>query len=193
MMAIAREAPSADEDLAQIVARRLQSDGAMASARSAFEELYSRHARPLLAFLASRVRRADLDDLHQEVWQKVWHRLPDAFHGGQFRAWLHQIARNAVIDHARKKRPETLDEEVLLPDDRQESIDSRILEEERRAILGRCLEHLDQEAATLVRARLSGEAYTEICSALGLKPERARKVFHMAKAQLQACIERALE
>jgi RNA polymerase sigma-70 factor (ECF subfamily) len=181
-----------DEELAGTVARRAQSAGAMAPARDAFEQLYRRHAHLLLAFLAARVRRADLDDLHQDVWRRAWQHLPDGFRGGQFRAWLYQIARNALIDHARKKRPDPLDEGGDVPDRRDGGPDRHLIEHERAEALRRCLGRLEAGAEALVRARLSGEDYAEIHRKLGLAPVRAHKAFHKAKALLKDCVERAL-
>lgn len=191
MSATRPEGALSDEQLAEVIARRGPSGGSAGAARAAFEQLYHRHARLLLAFLAGRAGRNDVDDIHQEVWQRVWHRLPDAFRGGDFRAWLYQIARNALIDLGRKKRPEALGDDEALADARVSLPVERLLEQERAEILRRCLERLGPEAAALVRARLGGDSYPEICRRLSMKPERAHKLFHLAKDQLQTCVERA--
>ena len=62
-----------------------------------------RHAPRLLAFLAGRVPRADLEDAHHEVWLRVWHHLPGHFDGSHFRGWLFRIARNHGTDPARRR------------------------------------------------------------------------------------------
>ena len=183
---------SDDEQLAALVARREDSGPSLRAAREAFEQLYARHARALLAFLAARTRRGDLDDLNQEVWRRAWHHLPEQFRGGNFRAWLHQIARNAVIDHARKRRPELLEDEQRVPDGRLGHADAGLIEREQAEALRRCLGQLSAESAEMVRARLGGDPYEAICSRLGLSPGRAHKMFHRAKEQLQTCLERAL-
>lgn len=192
MTAAASEITVTDEDLAALAARRTDSDGALGAARDAFDRLYRRHAPLLLAFLAARGRRTDLDDVHQDVWSRVWTRLPDQFQGGNFRAWLYQIARHVVIDRARKHKPDALVDEHTLQDRNHEPVDQPLIEAERGEALRRCLEKLTTEAATLVRARLAGEDYTQVCARLGMASSRAYKVFHEAKAQLQACVERAL-
>jgi len=182
-----------DESLADAIARRGQSDQAWQSARDACEQLYLRHGRLLLAFLSSRVRRSDLEDTHQAVWQLVWERLPAGFHGGNFRAWLYRVARNLVIDQgpSRKKRPELFGEaEPSVP--ARDGTEGRAEEAERHEVLRGCLGGLAPEMAELVRARLGGESYEDICRRLDLKPERAHKLFHQAKAQLQTCVQRAL-
>ena len=64
------------------------------------------------------------------------------------------------------------------------------LEEERRKRLAECLKRLDSESAAIVRARLAGEGYEELCARLGLTPARGHKLFHTAKTRLQDCVTR---
>src|SRR6188768_666708 len=87
-----------DEELVATCARRDDSLRQRRLAETAFHALYDRHAKRLLAFLGGRVNMAALDDVNQDVWAKVWRSLPTGFRGGNFRAWIHQIARNVVID-----------------------------------------------------------------------------------------------
>jgi RNA polymerase sigma-70 factor (ECF subfamily) len=180
-----------DLELALIVASRRQPRGSSQRARQACEQLYARHARRLLAFLSTRVSRDDVEDVHQAVWERVWRHLPGGFHGGNFRAWLYQIARNYLVDLRRRKMPQTSAPDVLAVPTKEASVETLISEREQMAILKRCIEHLNEEAANLVRARLSGESYDDICRRTGWKIERAHKLFHQAKDQLQSCIERA--
>ena len=189
MAAIVNETARSDEELAAEIARRDASERASRAAREAFEGLYRRHAPLLLAFMSSRVHASDRDDLHQDIWQRVWTSLPAQFQGGNFRAWLYQIARNAIIDLGRKKRPAPLTDPLALVDGRSERAGSLLLEQERKAALERCLKALKSELAELVRARLGGDSYTDVCGRLGLRPEQANKLFHLAKTQLKTCVE----
>jgi RNA polymerase sigma factor (sigma-70 family) len=181
-----------DEQLAERIAHQQEPGAARQGAHAAFEELYRRHAGRLLAFLASRVHRSDLDEVHQEVWLRVWERLPRSFHGGDFAAWLYQTTRHYVIDRSRKKKPVALHEDADFAD-RQAPAEEMLAEEERKTALARCLGQLEAQAAELVRGRLAGESYEELCPRLGLKPQHAHKLFHKAKALLKACVERAIQ
>ncbi len=176
---------ASDEQLCAAIARH---DG---GTQAAFGELYNRHARSLLAFLASRVERSDLEDVHQEIWLKVMHAAAKQFTGGSFRGWLFQISRNYLIDRSRKKRPQALPEELDVSDASGRPHDL-LLERERMEILARCLGKLDEQAAALVRARLQGEGYEDICSRLRLESSKAHSLFHAAKSQLQSCVQRGL-
>jgi len=186
-------AASTDEELAAICARRDESLRHRRLAETAFQALYDRHAKRLLAFLCGRVHRSVLDDVNQDLWAKVWRTMPTGFRGGNFRAWVHQIARNVIIDTARKRRPEPLTREGDLIDYRQwDSIKS--IEAERREALARCLQKLERanaRVADLVRCRAAGESYEAYCGRTGLPADKAYRAFHQAKAQLQACVEKA--
>jgi RNA polymerase sigma-70 factor (ECF subfamily) len=184
---------SSDETLAGLIARCAESARAMGTAHQAMEVLYRRHARPLMAFLVARVfPRADAEDVHQLVWQQLWHHLPrSGFSGGHFPALLYRIARNEAIDHSRKHRPEVRDdlETVVGP---SSNPGEGLLEEERKEALKRCLGKLEDQIAALVRARLAGEAYSEICQRLNVDARRAHALYHRASRQLQTCVEREL-
>jgi RNA polymerase sigma-70 factor (ECF subfamily) len=182
---------TADEHLADQIVHQKDSAEALQAAQSAFDQLYRRHAPRLVGFLSARVKRSDLDEVHQEVWLRVWERLPRSFHGGDFAAWLYQTTRHYLIDRSRKKRPLSLGADADVADD-QPAPDEVLVEEERHAALARGLGQLEERAAELVRSRLAGQSYEEICPRLGLKPETAHKMFYQAKAALKACVEEAL-
>jgi RNA polymerase sigma-70 factor, ECF subfamily len=191
MASTVSEHEQTDEQLAAAAARRGDADGDACAASDAFESLYRRHAPLLLAFIAARCRPAEREDMLQEVWRRVWQHLPKQFHGGNFRAWLYQIARHALIDHNSKKKPELLNEPEIVPDGRPDWADA-LLQREHSDALRRCVEKLTENAAAVVRARLTGEDYADVCQRLGITHNQAYKLFHSAKDQLKNCLERAL-
>ncbi len=56
----------------------------------------------------------------------------------------------------------------------------------------RCLEKLEAQIVELVRSRLAGEGYPEICKRLEINARRAHMLYHKASKQLQTCVEREL-
>jgi RNA polymerase sigma-70 factor (ECF subfamily) len=179
-----------DEQLAALAGRR-NTTAELRAAQDACQRLYERYAGHLLVFLSSRVHRGDLEDVHHEVWVRVWAGLDGRFDGGHFRGWLYTVARNAATDHARRRRPEAAGEAAAdWIDPRPGLHDGALLDEDRRKRLAECLERLDGQSATIVRARLAGEGYEELCTRLGLTPARGHKLFHVAKARLQNCVNR---
>jgi RNA polymerase sigma-70 factor (ECF subfamily) len=73
--------------------------------RNSFEELYKRNRERILNFIAARVgSREDAEDITEEVFLKVYRKLPDfKWQGVNIETWIYKIARNAVIDHHRKQ------------------------------------------------------------------------------------------
>ena len=193
MSSVSPRTEPTDEQLAAVIATRENSESQWQAAQQQFEVLYARHSGKLLAFLAGRVRRSDVDDVHQAVWERVWQHLPGRFSGGNFRAWLHQIARNYIIDRSRRRTTDQLEDEARFDDPRTTRPDEALVESERMQALEGCLRKLDELSATLVRARLGGEDYDTLCERLDLASARAHKLFHQAKVQLSNCVKRALE
>lgn len=189
------QAPPTDDELAALARRRDANGRVPIEAENAFAQLHQRHVRALTAFLAAKGGRNAVDDLLQETWIRVWEHLPAGYRGGNFRAWVFEIARNLLIDHVRKRRPEPIgDREFGIVDRRAGAPDAPVLEGERAEALKGCLKTLAPEAAAVVRSRLIDESYEEICRKFGWKSsDRAHKLFHMAKKQLETCLKRALK
>ncbi len=75
--------------------------------------LYDRLVDPIYRYVSLRVRhREDAEDVTQLIFERVVAALPRYRSTGRpFEAWAFRIARNAVIDHQRRKRShEPLDE-----------------------------------------------------------------------------------
>ena len=75
--------------------------------REAFEELYRRYTRPVFGLALRRLGdRGRAEDAFQEAFAAIWRSAasfdPERGHGG---AWLYTVARNAIVDGARR-RPE---------------------------------------------------------------------------------------
>lgn len=67
--------------------------------------LVERYRRPLYGFiLKSTEGHADADEIFQEVWFRALRRI-ESYKHQNFRAWLMRIARNLIIDRARRKKP----------------------------------------------------------------------------------------
>lgn len=69
---------------------------------SAFEELYTRYARPLLTFLNGEVGAVWAEDLLQETFSRLLTSLKRYSPSGKFSAYLYEIARNLARDRQRR-------------------------------------------------------------------------------------------
>ncbi|HET7267736.1 MAG TPA: RNA polymerase sigma factor [Oleiagrimonas sp.] len=81
----------------------------------AFDALYARHRGSLYRFLLGTTRdRAIAEELFQETWQRVVRARHAYRPEAAFRTWLWRIARNLVIDHARRRKPVVTGEPAAL-------------------------------------------------------------------------------
>ena len=158
-----------------------------------FLELYEEHARPLLAWLAARVARSDLDDVHQEIWTKVWAKKRQSFQGGNFRAWLFTVARNHLADR-REKKPATplmTDPEAPHVDAAQPTPIAIAIDRERHELLTRCLARLSEVQRRVVEMRLAGGDYESIAETLEITSAQAHSHFFAAKRKLRELLDEA--
>jgi RNA polymerase sigma-70 factor (ECF subfamily) len=158
-----------------------------------FLAVYEEHARPLLAWLSTRVPRSDLEDVHQEIWTKVWAKKRESFKGGNFRAWLFTVARNHLVDRHEKKpaTPLMQDPDEAHVDARQATPWAIAIDRERHEVLIRCLAVLGDVRRQVVQMRLAGGDYDTISAKLGISAAQAHSHFFAAKRQLRELLEEA--
>ena len=79
--------------------------------RDAFEQLYRRFARPVLAMAVRQLGdNGRAEDAAQETFAAIW-RSARSYRSerGTGSAWLYAVARHAIIDRARQKREQVVD------------------------------------------------------------------------------------
>jgi RNA polymerase sigma-70 factor (ECF subfamily) len=79
--------------------------------RDAFEQLYRRFARPVLAMAVRQLGdNGRAEDAAQETFAAIW-RSARSYRSerGSGSAWLYAVARHAIIDRARQKREPVVD------------------------------------------------------------------------------------
>src|SRR5688572_4135392 len=86
---------------------------------STSEEIWGAFHARLLRFIRSHVAdEASAEDILQDVFLKIHTRLDTLTDEGKLTSWVYQIARNAIIDHARAQRPVAeLSEQLAAADD----------------------------------------------------------------------------
>ncbi len=72
---------------------------------SAFEDLFARHARPLVNFAFKFVRNREVaEELAQEIFLKVHDAAPTYRVEARFTTWLYRIATNVCLNETRRPR-----------------------------------------------------------------------------------------
>ena len=159
--------------------------------RPSVDTLVREHSQPLRLWLASRVPRNDLDNVSQEVWLRVSKHYDDRFDGGNFRAWLFQIARNYLVDESRRRRlvPVPDETEMVRPDQRAREPYEILIDREYRSRLNACIEKLGEPRKAIVKARAAGLDYDEFVADINLSNQQASQHFFAAKKLLRTCLE----
>ena len=151
-----------------------------------FGELLERYQVPIARLAgAYEHRRADRDDLIQDIWLAVWRALPGFRGDCSERTFVYRIAHNRAITHAGRRRPPTtgLDEapDLLDPAPTAEAV---IGARERHARLLAALHRLPLIQRETVTLCLEGLSHGEIADVLGTTPANVAVRLSRARAEL---------
>jgi RNA polymerase sigma-70 factor (ECF subfamily) len=135
--------------------------------RDAFDQLYRRFARPVLAMAVRQLGdNGRAEDAAQETFAAVWRSARSSrAERGSGSAWLYAVARHAIIDRARQKREQPAE----IPDEASESAGPPERAEDSWLAwrVHSALEQLpERERVVIELAYWSGLSQTEIASYL---------------------------
>jgi RNA polymerase sigma-70 factor, ECF subfamily len=149
----------------------------------AFELLVRRHQDRIYGYLLGMVRdRATASDLFQDTFLRVVAAMrkerASYERQGRWLAWVMRIARNAALDHARRRKKwqdvESDDDDGYsfwdtLADDDGASLDMRVHESQRRIWLERCIDQLpDEQREVLLLRHETDLTFREIADMTGV-------------------------
>ncbi|HZT54509.1 MAG TPA: sigma-70 family RNA polymerase sigma factor [Gaiellaceae bacterium] len=178
-------APSLDASDAELLARVGARD------RAAFELLYRRYVRPVFGLALRRLGDRGLaEDAVQEAFAAIWRSAatyrPDRGAAG---GWLYAVARNAIVDRARRSGPAAAAE---LPE--LAALEAGPAEHAEQADVAwrvhRALEELQpREREVIELAYWSGMSQSEVAAYLGLPLGTVKTRTRSGLARLAAVLE----
>ena len=155
-------------------------------ARTAFEVLYDRHHRGVLAFCRHMLgSQEEAEDAVQHTFSSAYRALLRDDREIALRAWLYAIARNRCLSMltARREQVALDDVEATLP-----STTGLALEVEQRSDLRELLADMqrlpDDQRAALVLAELEAHSHKEIAGILGVPPAKVKALVFQARETL---------
>jgi len=155
----------------------------------AFEELFRRHAGPILGLMRRGwVDRATAEDLVQQTFLQLHRARHDFRAGGAFRAWLFTIARNVRRDHLRRvlRREPTLDLEGREPG-RSDEGPARYA---AREALGHALDRLPVTLRRVLELHYFEHlSFADVAASLGISRSAAKVRAHRAYRALRELLE----
>jgi RNA polymerase sigma-70 factor (ECF subfamily) len=151
---------------------------------------------PLAGFIARRVSDPqDAEDVLQDVMLRIHRHSEELERVDRVAAWMHQIARNAIVDHYRRRaaRPEApaggpgelggAEREAAGDDDAEE------LRRELAACLRPLIDRLPEKYRTaLVLTELDGVTQAEAARRLGISVPGAKARVQRGRAQLRSLL-----
>jgi RNA polymerase sigma-70 factor (ECF subfamily) len=159
-----------------------------------FRELYEAHRSAVHAYFVGRTAdRALAADLMQEVFMRVWQRLPEVAGrsaDGQ-RAWIFTVARNLSIDTHRHERTRAGAEAALgrEPSPTPPPASTAVIAAERVAVVTQAIERLpEQQRTTLALAAAGDLTSAGIATALGIPAGTVRYRLSLARRTLAAAL-----
>jgi len=92
-------------------------DAILQGNRSAFDQLVKKYQKEIYWFIARRISiDADIQDIHQDVFIKVFSNLAKFKRQSSFRTWLYTVTMNTIKNHYRTKDNSRQDKMVAIED-----------------------------------------------------------------------------
>ncbi len=163
--------------LSEVIVRAKSGD------RGAFDILYKEYVTPVYRYVYIRMRsKEDTEEVVQETFLKAFQALPRYEHSKEtMLPYLFTIARNLLINHRKKKRPDAMLPEEM---DRQGGDGDTMkgsIEREEREELQKAMEVLSLLEREVIELRFFGElTYAEIALQLGKREDAIRQ--HVTRA-----------
>jgi RNA polymerase sigma factor (sigma-70 family) len=152
----------------------------------AFEAIYDRHHRPLLAFCRHMLgSHEEAEDALQRVFVSAHRHLSDGRADVNLKPWLYTIARNRCLSMLRARRETIALDDVGEPSSNGLALaDAVELGEELKEILGDLARLPENQRAALVLAELGDLSQQEIAATLGVRTDKVKALIFQARESL---------
>jgi RNA polymerase sigma factor (sigma-70 family) len=152
----------------------------------AFEAIYDRHHRALLAFCRHMLgTREEAEDALQHVFVSAHRHLRGHDRPVQLKPWLYAIARNRCVSMLRARRETVPLESVAAPSTDGLAVAAEVeRREELRDTLADLARLPDEQRAALVLAELGDLSHAEIAEALEVRTDKVKALVFQAREAL---------
>ena len=188
-----------DENAEDVRLMRLVAEGDTA----AFEQLIERHQALVAGTIARMLgSNADVEDIAQQVFIRVWKSAARYVARAKFTTWLLKITRNLVFNEMRraKRHPhlpvqiEPEAEEMPLRDEATATPDATLLQRELQEAIENAITLLPEtQRMALVLRRYEELSYDEIAEVLDLSVPAVKSLLFRARTELRERLKDYLE
>jgi RNA polymerase sigma factor (sigma-70 family) len=163
---------------------------AAAGDRRAFERLYRAHLDRVYSLCARMLGdRTMAEEVTQDVFVRVWEKLPQFRAESAFGTWLHRVTVNVVLSH--RKTTGISQARTVGDDSAIDSAPTRSVSVAERLDLDAAIAGLPRGARKVfVLHDVEGFTHEEIGSQLGITPGGSKAQLHRARLLLRAALSR---
>jgi RNA polymerase sigma-70 factor (ECF subfamily) len=189
----------AHDDAEDVRLMQLAGGGDMA----AFERLVERHQNLVIGTIGRMLgSSADVEDLAQQVFIRVWKNAGRYVARAKFTTWLLTITRNLVFNELRRRKrhsalPLQIDEEGderPIADDRTREPDAALLDRELDAAIRAAIADLPEtQRMAVVLRRYEQLSYEEIAKVLGQTVPAVKSLLFRARTELRSRLSKYLD
>ncbi len=175
---------------------------ARAQQPAAFRKLFELYKTPVHNFVARMIgRREDAEDVVQEVFVKLYHKLHTLREPKYFTTWLFSIAKNEAINYARKhRRKEMQSLEAAMPEGEEPhaafapEAEHAMIAREREELLQAALEDVPEvNRAAFILGVLEEYSYREVAEMLGCTENNVKSRVFRARVVISAKLKAYLQ
>lgn len=154
----------------------------------AVEEVYERFDAGLRGFVSARVRDPDAaEDVLQDVYLKIHSRIDTLEDEEKVGAWVYRVARNAVTDHYRAKKPSS--ELGDVPDEPQKDFEKWGRDERLGRTVANMLDGLPPDhREALYLTEYEGLTQKQLAERLGISVSGAKSRVQRARSRLKVLL-----
>ena len=153
---------------------------------AAFEEIYDRYARGVLAFCMHMLgSREEAEDALQVTFVSAYRALRSGERDIALRPWLYTIARNRCLSELRSRQNHVASDGVMIDGPHLDGLADQVQRREELRELVADLQRLplDQRAA-LVLFELGDNSHSDIAAVLGVRKEKVKALIYQAREGL---------
>ena len=156
---------------------------ALAGSERAFEVLFDRHRRPVLAFCRQMLgSREEAEDAVQQTFLAAYRELERAEQPPELRPWLYAVARHRCLSALRARRARSLQE---LPERGADRLITDVtVREDLRAALADVSRLPDDQRTALMLAALGDMSHAEIARILGCPRNKVKALVFQARSSV---------
>lgn len=159
---------------------------------SAQRELIVAYQRRVAGFIYSVIGRSHaIEDVAQVVFIKMIRALPHLDQPAQFEPWLFRLAKNACIDHLRRRRWQQLFAPLEVDEHAEIAETPTTVDSEELDALRHALSQLKPKDRALLALAQEGYSQNEMAEAAGISVVALKARLHRAREQLRLHYEHA--